>query len=166
MIRILSILFSIAVVHLATAQSGSVSPYSSAGLGERNFNGTQASRIYGQVLDINTNQLISDAQIMLVEEDSILGSSGTFKYVNNAGDYTLQITAPGYPVLDTIITMMEGDSLNTTYFLGTTTHTHSISKESMIIPLLIWRYQITRPRLMPYQPYKTLAIPQAMQLQL
>jgi hypothetical protein len=95
------------------------------------FNGTQASRIYGQVLDINTNQLISDAQIMLVEEDSILSSSGTFKYVNKAGDYALQIIAPGYPVLDTIITMMEGDSLQTTYFLGTTTHTQSTTKAWM-----------------------------------
>lgn len=95
------------------------------------FDGTQASRIYGQVLDINTNQLISDAQIMLVEEDSILSSSGTFKYVNKAGDYALQIIAPGYPVLDTIITMMEGDSLQTTYFLGTTTHTHSTTKAWM-----------------------------------
>ena len=41
-----------------------------------------------------------------------------------------------------------------------------IIERMMTIPLLIWRYQITRRRLMPYQPYKTLAIPQAMQLQL
>lgn len=56
MIRILSILFSIAVVHLATAQSGSVSPYSSAGLGERNFNGTQATRHMGG-LDVFTDSI-------------------------------------------------------------------------------------------------------------
>ncbi|NDG46985.1 MAG: hypothetical protein EBY37_07785, partial [Flavobacteriia bacterium] len=56
MIRILSILFSIAVVHLANAQSGSVSPYSSAGLGERNFNGTQAARHMGG-LDVFTDSI-------------------------------------------------------------------------------------------------------------
>lgn len=56
MIRILSILFSIAVFHLATAQSGSVSPYSSAGLGERNFNGTQATRHMGG-LDVFTDSI-------------------------------------------------------------------------------------------------------------
>ena len=56
MIRILSILFSIAVVHLATSQSGSVSPYSSAGLGERNFNGTQATRHMGG-LDVFTDSI-------------------------------------------------------------------------------------------------------------
>jgi len=56
MIRILSILFSITVVHLAAAQSGSVSPYSSAGLGERNFNGTQATRHMGG-LDVFTDSI-------------------------------------------------------------------------------------------------------------
>jgi hypothetical protein len=56
MIRILSILFSITVVHLAAAQSGSVSPYSSAGLGERNFNGTQATRHMGG-LDVYTDSI-------------------------------------------------------------------------------------------------------------
>ena len=56
MIRILSILFSITVVHLAAAQSGSVSPYSSAGLGERNFNGTQATRNMGG-LDVFTDSI-------------------------------------------------------------------------------------------------------------
>ena len=56
MILILSILFSIAVFHLATAQSGSVSPYSSAGLGERNFNGTQATRHMGG-LDVFTDSI-------------------------------------------------------------------------------------------------------------
>jgi len=56
MIRILSILFSITVVHLAAAQSGSVSPYSSAGFGERNFNGTQATRHMGG-LDVFTDSI-------------------------------------------------------------------------------------------------------------
>lgn len=56
MIRLLGILFCMVFAYQATAQSGAVSPFSSAGLGERNFNGTQATRHMGG-LDVFTDSI-------------------------------------------------------------------------------------------------------------
>jgi hypothetical protein len=56
MTRIISVLIIFLQLQLAMAQSGSASPYSSAGLGERNFNGTQATRHMGG-LDVFTDSI-------------------------------------------------------------------------------------------------------------
>ena len=48
--------FFILIASIALAQSGSASPYSSGGLGERNFNGTQATRHMGG-LDVFTDSI-------------------------------------------------------------------------------------------------------------
>ncbi|MEK9566468.1 MAG: hypothetical protein VW125_05140 [Flavobacteriaceae bacterium] len=56
MTRIISFLIIFLQLQLAMAQSGSASPYSSAGLGERNFNGTQATRHMGG-LDVFTDSI-------------------------------------------------------------------------------------------------------------
>ncbi len=56
MTRIITSLFIFFFVLQAMAQSGSASPYSSAGLGERNFNGTQATRHMGG-LDVFTDSI-------------------------------------------------------------------------------------------------------------
>ena len=56
MTRIISVLMIFLQLQLAMAQSGSASPYSSAGLGERNFNGTQATRHMGG-LDVFTDSI-------------------------------------------------------------------------------------------------------------
>ena len=56
MIRFLSVLFSIVIIQQVMGQSGAVSPFSSAGLGERNFNGTQATRHMGG-LDVFTDSI-------------------------------------------------------------------------------------------------------------
>ena len=48
--------FFILMTSIALAQSGSASPYSSSGLGERNFNGTQATRHMGG-LDVFTDSI-------------------------------------------------------------------------------------------------------------
>jgi hypothetical protein len=56
MTRIITSIFIYFFVLYAMAQSGSASPYSSAGLGERNFNGTQATRHMGG-LDVFTDSI-------------------------------------------------------------------------------------------------------------
>jgi hypothetical protein len=56
MTRIISVLIIFLQLQFAMAQSGSASPYSSAGLGERNFNGTQATRHMGG-LDVFTDSI-------------------------------------------------------------------------------------------------------------
>ena len=56
MIRISIVLLLLALPHLANAQRGSTSPYSATGLGERNFNGTQATRHMGG-LDVYTDSI-------------------------------------------------------------------------------------------------------------
>ena len=56
MTRIITSFLIFFFVHQAMAQSGSASPYSSAGLGERNFNGTQATRHMGG-LDVFTDSI-------------------------------------------------------------------------------------------------------------
>ena len=56
MIRISVVLLIHLLSHFATAQSGSTSPYSATGLGEKNFNGTQATRHMGG-LDVFTDSI-------------------------------------------------------------------------------------------------------------
>ena len=56
MIRISIVLSIFLLSHTAAAQSGSSSPYSGTGLGERNFNGTQATRHMGG-LDVFTDSI-------------------------------------------------------------------------------------------------------------
>ena len=56
MIRISIVLSIFLLSHTAAAQSGSSSPYSGTGLGERNFNGTQATRHMGW-LDVFTDSI-------------------------------------------------------------------------------------------------------------
>lgn len=56
MIRISIALFLLFLPSLANAQKGSISPYSSVGLGEKNFNGTQATRHMGG-LDVFTDSI-------------------------------------------------------------------------------------------------------------
>jgi len=54
--RITAISIVFFVTQIVIGQSGSVSPYSGSGLGERNFNGTQASRHMGG-LDVFTDSI-------------------------------------------------------------------------------------------------------------
>jgi len=56
MIRITAISIVFFAIQFVAAQSGSVSPYSASGLGEKNFNGTQASRHMGG-LDVYTDSI-------------------------------------------------------------------------------------------------------------
>jgi hypothetical protein len=56
MTRINWFLFLVLMTSITTAQSGSSSPYSSGGLGERNFSGTQATRHMGG-LDVFTDSI-------------------------------------------------------------------------------------------------------------
>ena len=56
MIRISISLLILLLPNFVTAQSGSISPYSSTGLGEKNFNGTQATRHMGG-LDVFTDSI-------------------------------------------------------------------------------------------------------------
>ena len=107
MIRISISLLILLLPNLVTAQSGSISPYSSTGLGEKNFNGTQATRHMGG-LDVFTDSIhanlnnpasygflkVTTYSVGVNYKNTNLSSSSESQYSDNASLDYLAISIP------------------------------------------------------------------------
>jgi hypothetical protein len=107
MIRISISLLILLLPNFVTAQSGSISPYSSTGLGEKNFNGTQATRHMGG-LDVFTDSIhanlnnpasygflkVTTYSVGVNYKNTNLSSSSESQYSDNASLDYLAISIP------------------------------------------------------------------------
>jgi hypothetical protein len=107
MIRISISLLILLLPNFVTAQSGSISPYSSTGLGEKNFNGTQATRHMGG-LDVFTDSIhanlnnpasygflkVTTYSVGVNYKNTNLASSSESQYSDNASLDYLAISIP------------------------------------------------------------------------
>lgn len=77
------------------------------------FNNTKAARIYGLVSDSLTNLPLSAASVKILPaaETLVTDLNGYFKKGMLAGNYVLEISAPGYQTKTLDIDLMQGDSL-------------------------------------------------------
>ena len=90
------------------------------------FNQTEAARIYGTIIDIETQELISDATLSILSPDTLLTTNGSFKWVNAGGSFEAQIEADGYIPMPVNINMQAGDSTTLTYALQPVVNTNEI----------------------------------------
>ena len=74
------------------------------------FNGTQAARLYGLVVDANALDPIFNATILIEETGEVLNSDigGGFKFGTLEGDFTLTVSAEGYETQTLSISLLEG----------------------------------------------------------
>jgi hypothetical protein len=107
MIRISISLLILLLPNFVNAQSGSISPYSSTGLGEKNFNGTQATRHMGG-LDVFTDSIhanlnnpasygflkVTTYSVGVNYKNTNLASSSESQYSDNASLDYLAISIP------------------------------------------------------------------------
>jgi len=107
MIRVSIVLLILFLNHFVTAQSGSTSPYSATGLGEKNFNGTQATRHMGG-LDVFTDSIhanlnnpasygflkVTTYSVGINYKNTNLASSSESQYTDNASLDYLAISIP------------------------------------------------------------------------
>lgn len=77
------------------------------------FNDTRAARIYGVVRDSVSGQILTNADVAIVEASAFLTSDadGNFKYGMLAGEYSIQAFAEGYQLKNLEVELGEGDSL-------------------------------------------------------
>jgi choice-of-anchor B domain-containing protein len=91
------------------------------------FNNTEAARIYGTIIDSETQEIIENATLYIQDPDTLLTSEGIFKWVNKGGSFNATIEAPNYQSITTEIIMEEGDSTTLTFELNKTVNTIDIS---------------------------------------
>ena len=91
------------------------------------FNQTQAARVYGTIIDSETQEIIPNATLNIVSPDTLLTSNGNFKWVNGGGSYEAQIEANGYVPILANINMQAGDSTTLTFALQPVVNTNEIN---------------------------------------
>ncbi len=91
------------------------------------FNQTEAARIYGTIIDNETQEIITNATLNIISPDTLLTSNGNFKWVNGGGSYEAQIEANGYVPILANIDMQAGDSTTLTFALQPVVNTNEIN---------------------------------------
>lgn len=90
------------------------------------FNQTEAARIYGTIIDIETEEIITNATLNVISPDTLLTSDGNFKWVNGGGSYEAQIEANGYVPILVNLEMQAGDSTILTFALQPVVSTNEL----------------------------------------
>ena len=89
------------------------------------FNNTEAARIYGTIVDSETQTIIENASLSILEPDTTLTETGQFKWVNAGGTYTVSIEAEGFEGIESELVMTPGDSSTVVFELSALVSTKS-----------------------------------------
>ena len=82
------------------------------------FNNTSANRVYVEVWDATTNELISNANISFNEESGKQLSTGAYGFATLGEQLDVSIDAPGYSRMDTLVIFENEDQMEITIFLS------------------------------------------------